>query len=191
MTLLKNTLKMPDWSRRIFLAGAAASVCFATASCRTPAAQRSTDATDRGLIQLAQRSEVIARAEPDLPGLRLLERAEVLIDGFGRDAPLLRAALYLHARERLMSAGPPLSETGVRAALARPADPDRFGRPFLERTLAEARIRAAGDAGYAQALQVGGGGWRCIDEDGFEIFTSNLCLRLIRRGILIAVFAFL
>ncbi|HWT11880.1 MAG TPA: hypothetical protein VN231_03925 [Allosphingosinicella sp.] len=74
---------------------------------------------------------------------------------------------------------------------ARPAEPDRFNRPFLEQTLAEARVRAASDAGYAQALQVGGGGWRCIDEDGFEVFTSNLCLRLIRRGILIAVFAFL
>jgi hypothetical protein len=158
-------------------------------SCRTMATTRYPDAVDEQLKRFADTYNSLASREPNLPGIRSLAQLnERLLAGFSAaDLSVLTSALYLQARERVASRARPITDDDVRAALSRPIDMSRFGRPFLERTLADAHARAARDPRYREALRtmLPPGTIACRDVDTGVLYSPALCQHLLDIGFFI------
>jgi len=177
---------LQGFSRRSMLMLLALSPLPGLLSCRTLAPTRPLDAADQQLKRFADNYNSLARSEPNLPGIRSLAQInERLVAGFSSaDVSMLTSAFYLDTRERAASIRRPITQDDVRGALSRPIDMSRFGRPFLERRLTEARERAARDPEYRRALRIlPPGTIMCVDESGVT-YSPFLCEFLLRIGFL-------
>lgn len=149
-------------TRSMILSRRSLLLCFAASplallSCRTGGrivTPPSSDLADEQLNRVGNEYELLARREPNLPGVRSLAQLNnQLVAGFSAsDLSLLASALHLQGRERVAQARRPITQTDMRAILSNPIDMSGYGRSFLERTLTQARDRAAADPRYRHEL---------------------------------------
>src|SRR4051812_49057241 len=154
---IEITLNVPESHSRRSLLFLLASSSLILTSCRSIGSADTSSAgfADGQVDRVMEGHAALVRSDPTLPGLRSLARFnERLAEGLSpADLSLLSAAFYLRASEEVVRVRRPITLADVRFALSRPIDMAPYERSFLERTLVEARARAAIDPVYRRRLR--------------------------------------
>lgn len=179
----------PDMlSRRETLIACGAALILPTACKTTPLTVAS---VDEQIARIGRDLIMVARRNPDLPGVRSLARLESSAASMSAgDEAMLNAALHIQLRERLTRHRRTFGLEQIRTTLSRPIDVSRFGDAWALDELATAKRRAETEPGYGAALN------RIINNPSHmhceKLLTGETVpCWLLRRQVVVAVYDFM